>query len=52
MKKHKKDIANYSTRDLVEELKQREGVRTHHAEPDSKVAINETGPVTVLVVTD
>ena len=46
-----KDISNYSTRDLIEELKNREGVEIYFAEPDSSIAINETGPVTVLVVT-
>ena len=47
-----KDISKYSTRDLIEELKNREGVENIFAEPDSSIAINETGPVTVLVVTD
>lgn len=48
----KKDIKSYPTCELVEELKKREGVRTWWAEPESKIEINETGPVTVLVVTD
>ena len=47
-----KDISKYSTRDLIEELKNREGVEIYFAEPDSSVIINESGPVTALVVTD
>lgn len=48
----RKDIKKYLTCELVEELKQREGVRVLVAEPESKIEINETGPVTVLVVID
>lgn len=47
-----RDIKSYPTRELVEELKHREGVSTQWAGPESKIEINETGPVTVLVVTD
>ena len=34
-----KDISNYSTKDLIEELKNREGVEIYFAEPDSSIEI-------------
>ncbi len=37
---------------LVEELKKREGVETHIAEPYKDLAVNVNGPAVVLVVTD
>ena len=45
-------LAEISTKDLVEELKGREGVEATIVEPyrDSKVVVN--GPSVVLVVTD
>ena len=41
-----------STKELVEELKKREGVKTEYAEPhqDKKVSVN--GPAVILVVVD
>lgn len=46
------DIKNISTRDLVEELKTREGVRTIEVDPYSPYSVGGTGPVIVLVVED
>ncbi len=37
---------------LVEELKKREGVDTHIAEPHKVLAVRVNGPATVLVVAD
>ncbi len=41
-----------STKELVEELKKREGVRTEYAEPyqDKKISVN--GPAVILVIID
>lgn len=44
-----KDIA---TKDLVDELKKREGVETAIAEPYRDKAIEVTGPAIILVVMD
>ena len=44
-----KDIA---TKDLVDELKKREGVETAIAEPYQDKAIEVTGPSIILVVMD
>lgn len=41
-----------STRDLVEELRQREGVETTIAEPHKDTEIKVNGPAIVLVVID
>lgn len=45
-------LAEISTKDLVEELKKREGVEATIVEPyrDNRVIVN--GPAVVLVVTD
>lgn len=40
------------TCELVEELKNREGVETHIAEPYKDLTVNVNGPAVVLVVTD
>lgn len=37
---------------LVEELKKREGVETHTAEPYKDLKVSVNGPAVVLVVTD
>ncbi len=37
---------------LVEELKKRDGVETHIAEPYKDLEVNVNGPTVVLVVTD
>lgn len=46
------DIKNISTRDLVEELKSREGVRTLEIDPYKPYSVGGTGPAIVLVVED
>ncbi len=46
------DFSNIATRDLVEELKKREGVKTTIAEPYQDVQIEVNGPAIVLVVVD
>lgn len=40
------------TCELVEELKKREGVDAHIAEPYKDLTVSVNGPATVLVVTD
>ena len=45
-------LKDVSTRDLVEELKTREGVETTVAEPHQDALVSVTGPAIVLVVTD
>ncbi len=45
-------LNSYSTKELLEELKQREGVHTEYAEPhqDKKISVN--GPAEILVIID
>lgn len=45
-------LEKISTKELVEELKKREGVKTEYAEPyqDKKLFIN--GPAVILVIVD
>ena len=45
-------IEKFSTKELVEELKKREGVKTEYAEPyqDKNLSIN--GPAVILVIID
>lgn len=45
-------INNLKTCELVEELKEREGVKVYLAEPYKDLNINVNGPAIVLVVTD
>lgn len=47
-----KALKEYSTKELLEELKQREGVHTEYAEPhqDKKISVN--GPAEILVIID
>lgn len=45
-------LKEVSTKELVEELKKREGVDTKIAEPYSDAVIYLCGPATVLVVID
>lgn len=45
-------LSDYSTFDLVNELKSREGVETKIAEPYQDVQININGPAVILIVTD
>lgn len=46
------ELKEYSTKDLVDELKQREGVETTIADPHHDVGIMVSGPAVVLVVID
>lgn len=45
-------LKHFSTKELFEELKSREGVETEYAEPhrDKKISIN--GPAVILIITD
>lgn len=45
-------LKSYKTCELVEELKQREGVEAHTAEPYKDLEIKINGPAVVLVVID
>lgn len=45
-------LSSYKTCELVEELKTREGVETHWAEPYEDKNIQVNGPALVLVVID
>lgn len=45
-------VKNIPTAQLVEELKSREGVQTHIAEPHTDIPITVNGPAIVLVVVD
>lgn len=45
-------LDNVSTKDLVEELRRREGVEATIAEPYEDFEIKVNGPAIVLVVTD
>lgn len=49
---NKLKLKEISTKELVEELKKREGVDTKIAEPYSEAVISLCGPATVLVVID
>lgn len=52
MDKEKTGLGNYKTCELVEELKMREGVETHVAEPYEDVSVRVNGPAIVFVVID
>lgn len=52
MTKNKTEIRSYKTCELVEELKTREGVETHVAEPYEDVSVQVNGPAVVLVIID
>lgn len=45
-------LKNIKTVDLVEELKNREGVRTEYAEPHTDKKINVNGPAEILIIID
>ncbi|MFA9376264.1 MAG: BC1881 family protein [Lachnotalea sp.] len=45
-------MKDFKTLELVEELKEREGVQVHLAEPHKDIDIAVNGPAIVLVVTD
>lgn len=46
------EIKDFKTYELVEELKTREGVEAHWAEPYKDLDISVNGPAVVLVVVD
>jgi hypothetical protein len=46
------ELSNFKTYELVEELKNREGVETHIAEPYANIKVEVDGPAIVLVVID
>lgn len=46
------ELKNIKTRDLVEELKKREGVHVDYAEPHQDISITINGPAYVLIITD
>ena len=46
------DINDFKTCELIEELKKREGVEAHWAEPYKDLTVGVNGPAIVLVVTD
>ena len=46
------NLSDVKTCDLVSELRQREGVETHIAEPYQDVTVSVNGPAVVLVVID
>lgn len=46
------ELKNFRTCELVEELKNREGVETHMAEPYGNVKLEVDGPAIALVVID
>ena len=48
----REQLSEYKTCELVEELRKREGIETHIAEPYQDVAVSVNGPAVVLVVID
>lgn len=46
------DLKNVNTCDLVEELRNREGVDTVIAAPHEDTAVTVNGPATILIVID
>ncbi|QQR04900.1 Lar-like restriction alleviation protein [Flavonifractor phage Chenonceau] len=48
----RKQLSEFKTCDLVDELRKREGVETHIAEPYQDVVVSVNGPAVVLVVID
>ena len=48
----RKDLSDFSTAEIVEELKKREGVETHMIGPSASIKVEAGGPAIVLVVID
>ena len=48
----REQLSEFKTCDLVDELRKREGVETHIAEPYQDVTVSVNGPAVVLVVMD
>lgn len=47
-----KGLKEYTTKELFEELKNREGVYTEYAEPHQNKTISVNGPAEILIVID
>nr|DAL69333.1 MAG TPA: hypothetical protein [Caudoviricetes sp.]DAV36480.1 MAG TPA: hypothetical protein [Caudoviricetes sp.]DAY76558.1 MAG TPA: hypothetical protein [Caudoviricetes sp.] len=47
-----KTLSEFKTRELVNELKTREGVAAHRAEPYEDKELKVNGPALVLIITD
>lgn len=47
-----KTLSEFKTCELVNELKMREGVTAHWAEPHSDKEVKVSGPALVLIITD
>ena len=45
-------MSEFTTAELVEELKRRQGVDTQIAEPYEDITVSVNGPAIVLIVTD
>ena len=45
-------LKEFSTKELVEELERRNGVKTEYAEPYQSKEISINGPAIILIVTD
>lgn len=48
----REQVSEFKTCELVDELRKREGVETHIAEPYQDVTVSVNGPAMVLVVID
>ena len=48
----REQLSEFKTCDLVDELRKREGVETHIAEPYQDVTVSVNGPAVVMVVID
>ena len=45
-------LEKISTKELVEELKEREGVKTEYAEPHQGKKLSVNGPAVILIIID
>lgn len=45
-------LKNIQTKELVEELKKREGVQAEYAEPHQDKSISINGPAVILIIVD
>lgn len=46
------ELKQYTTKELLEELKCREGVSTEYAEPHKDKKLSVSGPAEILIITD
>lgn len=46
------DLKQYTTKELLDELKCREGISTEYAEPHTDKKININGPAEILIIID